>query len=299
MIACALLSVVLAQLGLVGQAGQVDVDMTLTPATQNVPVGCIAEVELELVLASGSSASVSAIDALVSWDPAQLSLVAAVPSGTWFAAGFLNDPDDINEDLTDGDALFTALAAPLAPVELPPTATIVTFEFLVLDAGQVSLLPSLGTFGSSQVLGTTPGEDLTGALSGPVSITAESGTWTDLGGGAAGSNGTPTAVGTGALAEGCPTTVSLSNAPPNAMMIAWISFAPAPFPALGGTVHAFPFASQLFLAANGSGEFSASTTWPPGVPPSTSLWIQFIVADASTPDGLTLSNGLRATTPSL
>ena len=70
MIACALLSVVLAQLGL---SGQVDVDMTLTPATQNVPVGCIAEVELELVLASGSSASVSAIDALISWDPAELS----------------------------------------------------------------------------------------------------------------------------------------------------------------------------------------------------------------------------------
>ena len=33
---------------------------------------------------------------------------------------------------------------------------------------------------------------------------------------------------------------------------------------LGGTVHAFPYASQLFLFADANGEFSASTTWPAG-----------------------------------
>ena len=30
-------------------------------------------------------------------------------------------------------------------------------------------------------------------------------------------------------------------------MLAWISFAPVPFSALGGTVHAFPFTNQIEL----------------------------------------------------
>ncbi len=130
-----------------------------------------------------------------------------------------------------------------------------------------------------------------------VTYTPVEGTWTDLGGGTVGVAGQPTLSGTGSLVGGTTASVSLVDAPANAPMLAWISFAPTPFAALGGTVHAFPFASQLFLFADAAGSFAASTTWPAGIPAGTDVSFQFIVQDLGVPDGLTLSNGLRATTP--
>jgi hypothetical protein len=121
--------------------------------------------------------------------------------------------------------------------------------------------------------------------------------WTDLSGGTTGIAGQPTLVGSGTLVGGTPTSLTLTNAPTSAAMLAWVSFAPTPFMALGGTVHAFPFANQLFAFADMNGDFSASTTWPAGIPPDTNVWFQFIVQDLSVPEGLTLSNGLLATTP--
>lgn len=45
------------------------------------------------------------------------------------------------------------------------------------------------------------------------------------------------------------------------------------------------------------GAFFWATTWPAGIPSGTNAWFQFVVQDLSTIHGLTLSNGLRATTP--
>lgn len=276
--------------------GQMDVDMTLTPSTQNVTVGCVAD--FEVVLSAGSPMSVSALDVIVSWDPAELQFVGAIPSADpWFATGFFNDPDNINVDLTDGDALYTALANLVTPLTLPPTTTVVTFQFLVLDEAALEMLPSLGTFGETRVIGTNPGEILTGTISGPVTITTAIGSWTDLGGGAPGANGTPSLSGNGTLAGGCPVGVVLTNAPPNALMLAWISLAPTRFPAVGGIVHAYPFNAQLFFVANPAGVFVGNTTWPKGFPPGTNVWFQFVVQDLSVPDALTISNGLLAITP--
>ncbi len=121
-------------------------------------------------------------------------------------------------------------------------------------------------------------------------------TWTDLGGGTTGINGQPTLSGTGTLVGGTSASVDLANAPSNALLLAWISFAPTPFSALGGTIHAHPTANQLFFLADGSGDFSGSTTWPLGLSPGTQVWFQFLVQDGSVPAGITLSNGLLATT---
>ncbi len=121
--------------------------------------------------------------------------------------------------------------------------------------------------------------------------------WTDLGGGTPGIAGVPTLQGAGSLVGGIPATISLTQAPSSAPMLAWISFAPTPFSAIGGTVHAYPFASQLFVFADGSGQYVASTLWPTGIPAGTEIWFQFIVEDLTTVHGLTLSNGLLATTP--
>ena len=121
--------------------------------------------------------------------------------------------------------------------------------------------------------------------------------WTDLGGGTAGANGVPTLVGSGSLVGGTAVGLSLSGAPRDALMVAWLAFDSQPFAALGGTVHAAPFAQQFVFRADGGGNFAAGTTWPTGLPAGTEAWFQFVVEDPSVIWGLTLSNGLKATTP--
>ncbi len=121
--------------------------------------------------------------------------------------------------------------------------------------------------------------------------------WRDLGGATVGSAGVPELAGFGSLAGGTPASVKLIDVPPGALILGWVSLAPAPFTALGGTVHAFPFVNQFLFAVPGSGEFAAPVTWPAGLPVCTQLWIQFLIDDPGTLHGITLSNGLRATTP--
>jgi len=147
------------------------VDVSLTPALQDVPPDCF--VEVELVLSAASATTVTSLDALISWDPGLLDLINVTPSPDgWLAAGFLNDPDGINSDVSDGDALFRALSGITTPLVVSTPHTVATFEFQVLDDGDVSLLASLGSFGVTAVYGELPGQNVTGVLSGPASATA-------------------------------------------------------------------------------------------------------------------------------
>ena len=130
----------------------------------------------------------------------------------------------------------------------------------------------------------------------PVSSCAP-GTWTDLGGGTAGSAGVPTLAGSGPLQPGWPLALDLAQAPPNAPLLLWLSFAPTPLAKFGGTLHALPASAEILVASNGAGAFHGATTWPAGLPAATSLWFQALVKDVSATPGFTLSNGLRATTP--
>jgi hypothetical protein len=123
------------------------------------------------------------------------------------------------------------------------------------------------------------------------------GPWSDVGGGTEGLEGQPTLDGEGPLEAGTAAAIHLTRAPANALLLFWISFASTPLMALGGTVHTIPFDSEVIVAADGSGQFSAATTWPAGVPAGTDVWFQFLVQDGSTGPGITLSNGLLATTP--
>ena len=117
--------------------------------------------------------------------------------------------------------------------------------------------------------------------------------WTNLGGGSEGFDGVPFLTGAGSLVGGTPASVTLSHAPAGVQMLAWVSFGPTPFAAIGGTVHAFPYSTQLFLVADATGGFVGATTWPEG----TQVWFQFVIEDVTSLYGLTLSNGVRATTP--
>ena len=122
--------------------------------------------------------------------------------------------------------------------------------------------------------------------------------WTDLGGGTAGSNGVPSLSGTGSLDPNTVFSMDLVNAPPFAQMLVWISLTSTPVNAFGGTIHAFPPNTEFLFPANGAGEFSAASLWPTGIPSGTDLYFQFLIGDATAlPWGITLSNGLQATTP--
>ena len=89
----------------------------------------------------------------------------------------------------------------------------------------------------------------------------------------------------------------LTHAPPNALMLAWISFASTPLEAIGGTVHAFPPNNQILFVADATGQSSLTIPWPAGVPSGLDIFLQFVVQDLSVPDGLTLSNAVTKTTP--
>jgi hypothetical protein len=159
-------------LPLVGLAlGGVAVDMTLVPNSQVVYTGCIAEIDL--VLSAGASENVAAVDVILSWNPAQLELIQAIPSDEdWFVAAFLNDPDGINDDVLDGLALYTALVDPPNPLSVPPSAVVATFQFRVIASGQVGMIAAAGAFGKTRVISTTPGAAYSGTIAGPISITA-------------------------------------------------------------------------------------------------------------------------------
>jgi hypothetical protein len=124
------------------------------------------------------------------------------------------------------------------------------------------------------------------------------GAWTDLGGGTAGSNGTPHLSGTGTLQGGTIFSMDLVNAPPFAQMLVWVSLTSTPVNAFGGTIHAFPPNTEFLFPANGAGEFHAASIWPTGIPAHTELYFQFLIGDITAlPWGITISNGLLATTP--
>ncbi len=150
---------------------------------------------------------------------------------------------------------------------------------------------------SSAGTGVNPTDPGSASSSGAAYVFDTPGTWTDLGGGSTGAASTPLLAGTGPLFSEASTTIALSDAPGHTLFLVWFSLAPTPFAALGGTVHAFPFANQFLFASDAAGGFSATLAWPSFIPSGTEVWFQCIVQDASTPAGLTLSNGLRATCP--
>ncbi len=127
--------------------------------------------------------------------------------------------------------------------------------------------------------------------------TTDAGTWEDLGGGNVGSFGPVNLTGSGPLTVGTFNPITVTNANPSSLMVSWIALAPSPFAALGGTVHAFPYNSQLFFFSNAAGFFTAAASWPPGIPTGTEVTFQFFVDDPGTIWGIAMTNAVRGTTP--
>ena len=270
------------------------VNLPLDPADQFAPAGSFVTVDLRAE--ATTTQSVAAIDAILSWNPAELQLITPVASTyPWFLAGFLPDPDGINADVLDGTALYTALAPPATPLVLPPNIVVASFKFKVLATGHVTLLPSVGTFGKTRVISTTPGLEITGTISGPVCVGVP-GTWTDLGLGLAGTGGlVPVFTGSGPQACEALTTLSLTNAKPNAPAFLPIGIAYLGLPCKGGVL--VPQLNLVIgLTTSPTGQIIFSAPWPNGIPPGFSIYYQYWIKDPGGIKGWAASNGLRSTT---
>lgn len=171
--AAALFAVVPARAGLV--------NMNFLPSAQVVNVGATVSIDILLQADGGAAESVSALDAILDWDPTLLQLNGvnnAAAGYAWLAEGFLPDPDGINASLTDGNAIYTALGQLAAPAFAPPSPgalVVTTLEFTALaeTAGTlVRFVPNMGTFGSTQIFaGFVPNSPITGDISSTALVT--------------------------------------------------------------------------------------------------------------------------------
>jgi hypothetical protein len=122
--------------------------------------------------------------------------------------------------------------------------------------------------------------------------------WTDLGFGLAGAGGVPALVGSGTLVPGSPGTLTLGGAAPSATAFLFLSFTNTPTPFKGGTLVPVPVALTIPMVTNIAGGIPlAWASWPGGLPPGTTLYLQYAIADAGAPVGTALSNALKGTTP--
>jgi hypothetical protein len=122
--------------------------------------------------------------------------------------------------------------------------------------------------------------------------------WHDLGNGLAGTLGVPTLTGSGSLLGGQPVTLSLTNAPPNAPVIAVAGLNLLVQPVMGGVL--VPSPDLLVVGAaltNANGQFSTTESWPAGVPGGVSTYFQFWFPDPGAPLGFTATNALAAVAP--
>lgn len=149
------------------------------PGDQQVCVGAIVEIDLVLVSDGPHAQQFDSLDAILNWDPAAMTLLGfsnADADIDWFLSGFLSDIDGINDDTSDGDAIFTALAPPGSSPIAPPAPgdlTVTTLRFLVIAESaltEISMPPSIGKFGLSRVL--LVGANITGNFAEPAAVSA-------------------------------------------------------------------------------------------------------------------------------
>lgn len=159
------------------RAGDVDLFFSpAAPAKKHVAIGNIVTYQLRARSDDATPRSMSALETILQWNPADLQLIGATQAGagySWFVSGFLLDPDGINTTFADGNALFTALGAPGAPAIAPDSSAagliVTTFQFQALQVNcdaRVQFLASFGTFGRTRVFdGVIANLEVTGDFS--------------------------------------------------------------------------------------------------------------------------------------
>ncbi len=147
------------------------VDLSLNPESSKSSVGELVLIKLSAIAQNDPGAAIAAVDAILDWDPVYLELVGVDDTNDaypWLVSGFLLDPDGINDDRFDGDAIYTALSQTATPAAIPdsPGWVLTTVVFRALaptNTTSVSLVGALGKFGKTRVIDfSNPGVDLIG-----------------------------------------------------------------------------------------------------------------------------------------
>jgi hypothetical protein len=133
-------------------------------------------------------------------------------------------------------------------------------------------------------------------VAGAAPASAPSVPWTDLGGGLAGSLGTPSLQGTGALSPGTPGSLEISNTPPFAGALLFFSLVEVDVPFKGGTLQAYPPIAEYFFPLGPTGLSFPWTSWPSALPAGVEMYFQIAVKDLTAPKGVALSNLLLGIT---
>jgi hypothetical protein len=120
--------------------------------------------------------------------------------------------------------------------------------------------------------------------------------WADLGGGLAGSLGTPSLQGTGALSPGSPGSLEITQTPPSAGVLLFFSLIDVSVPFKGGVLQAYPPIAQYFFVLGPSGLSIPWTSWPSALHPGVEMYFQLAVQDPTAAKGVSLSNLLRGIT---
>jgi len=122
--------------------------------------------------------------------------------------------------------------------------------------------------------------------------------WENLGEGTPGLDGRrPYLELRGPQTVGSRTELLVEDARRSSTALLWLSFSSIPFGAIGGTIYATPFTSQVLFPTDTGGTFYASVTWPGSIPAGIDHYWQTFVSDAASIHGLTLSNAVHGVTP--
>jgi hypothetical protein len=153
------------------------VDLSFDPDAQTALVDDVVGIDLIASSSGDTTQLFAALEAILDWDPAYLDFLGVEDGGAGYDfldEHFLPDPDGINDDLHDGDALFIALAPGGEEAPAPPEGLIVTtLQFQALaetDGTVVSFLPELGDFALTRVRRLDL-SDVTGDISGTATVT--------------------------------------------------------------------------------------------------------------------------------
>jgi hypothetical protein len=155
------------------------VDLTYSPALASAAVGDVIEIQLLASAAGSAPANIGSLDALIQYDASALTLIGSDQTAatySWFIMGFLPDPDGINADIGDGEALFSALAQPTLPATTvaPGSLTITTLRFQAIAPSPgaiISIGAMAGAFGDTMVTDFfVAGLDITGDFSSTTTI---------------------------------------------------------------------------------------------------------------------------------
>jgi hypothetical protein len=142
------------------------VDLLWDPPERTVGTGDLFTLHLQAVSNLPQGQSVSAMDVILSWDPAVIRLVRVIDDGpyAWLFSGFPNDSglDGLNQTFADGDALYEALGRLGMPALVSTDGLLVcSFEFEALTPSTgttLHILPSAGLFSHTRIYdGTIPG----------------------------------------------------------------------------------------------------------------------------------------------